>query len=100
MCLALHLLEMGNCAADSARSRVDEGKRGEGRRAGGLVESQGTRDLGVTALPETALPPHPCIGLLSRTLVLLVKMTSFLYQAPAASHPNGLWPQQDHPDSG
>ena len=57
--MALHLLEMGNCAADSARSRVDEGKRGEGRRAGGLVESQGTRDLGVTALPETALPPPP-----------------------------------------
>lgn len=78
-------------------SRVDEGRRGEGRRPGGQVESQRMRDLGVTALPWTL--PSP-IGHLSWILFPLVKMTSFLYQAPAALHSNGLRPQQDHPDSG
>lgn len=34
------------------------------------------------------------------TVVPFVEMTSFPYQATATSHPNGLRPQQDHPDSG
>lgn len=103
MSLALYLPEMLLCSKDSTLGPLKiegriflEGVRGEG--AGGLAESQRMSGLGWLPSPEPTLSPA---RLLSKgTVVPFVEMTSFPYQATATSHPNGLRPQQDHPDSG
>lgn len=96
---ALHLPEWHLGNKDSRLGPLETREKedwGRGRCPKGW-RSRGCLVWGWLLSPEPTLSP---VGLRSWTWVPFEQMTSFLSQASATSHPNGLWPQQDHPDSG